>query len=538
MLVYQHERLRRPRGHACFGVVNIFETGLLDKPCRRYFDTSVIGRPAWHSWIIGLQLRKCALIDDRVGEERAIVGDLGRVGQLGRTDGDNGVADHARRRIGDVMLTKVLLDRAVKRRRRVTMQQMQSHGSDKETPAIGSLKPACAIAKPAVHSLNIDELFCLCVVGLDADQRVGDLLAVGPDILNRRGSGGTRNKAERFDTSHAFLGDTSNDAIPVLAGPNCDVIVLVVFLLLLKPHNFINDYQAREALIPPDNIAAAANHNRRQLPLGRPFQRFTQLISIRYLCQIGRGATKTHRRMQLKRHTLQDIHGFSIAFGDRRRFGRQELRNPICKTGRPGLACLPRRRYYKIMSEKQQEQPFKQLGDRLKTLRQKLHESVAEVSGAVEIDEPTLHRIEQGHERPAEDILMLLISHFGMQDDEAAGLWQLAGYDQEKFDRNNRSDSSNEDGSGNRSAVLVMAVDPRIIYSDGVQVTASNNGVIVSFSQGNGTPGVLTTAKIGMSREQAYAVIRTLQDALTRSEPRQLPADSQSKPQDNQTSDK
>jgi transcriptional regulator with XRE-family HTH domain len=189
------------------------------------------------------------------------------------------------------------------------------------------------------------------------------------------------------------------------------------------------------------------------------------------------------------------------------------------------------------MSEKQQEQPFKQLGDRLKTLRQKLHESVAEVSGAVEIDEPTLHRIEQGHERPAEDILMLLISHFGMQDDEAAGLWRLAGYDQEKFDRNNRSDSGNEDGSGSRSAVLVMAVDPRIIYSDGVQVTASNNGVIVSFSQGNGTPGVLTTAKIGMSREQAYAVIRTLQDALTRSEPRQLPSESQ-KSQDDQTSGK
>lgn len=174
------------------------------------------------------------------------------------------------------------------------------------------------------------------------------------------------------------------------------------------------------------------------------------------------------------------------------------------------------------MNKKQQEQPYKQLGDRLRTIRQKLHESVAEVSGAVEIDEPALERIEQGRERPAEDILLLLINHFGMREDEAASLWQLAGYDQPRSNRDHDHDASEE--TNNRSAILVMAVDPRIIYSDGVQVTASNNGVTISFSQSSGTPNALTTAKIGMSREQAYAVIRTLQDALTRSEPRQLPS--------------
>lgn len=169
------------------------------------------------------------------------------------------------------------------------------------------------------------------------------------------------------------------------------------------------------------------------------------------------------------------------------------------------------------MSEKQQEQPFKKLGDKLKTIRQKLHESVSEVSGAVEIDEKTLHRIEQGHERPAEDILMLLINHFGMREDEAASLWQLAGYEPP------RTESDDDNNQQSRSAILVMAVDPRVIYTDGVQVSASRNGVVVSFSQSNGPSGMLTTAKVGMSREQAYAVVRTLQDALSRSEPQQLP---------------
>ncbi len=169
------------------------------------------------------------------------------------------------------------------------------------------------------------------------------------------------------------------------------------------------------------------------------------------------------------------------------------------------------------MNEKKQDLPFKKLGDRLKTIRQKMHESVAEVSGAVEIDEPMLQRIEQGAERPSEDILMLLISHFGMHDDEAAGLWQLAGYDQPRA-----HDHDSDDTNNGKATILVMAVDPRVIYSDGVQVTANNNGVVISFSQNNGNQNPLTTAKIGMSREQAQGVVRALQDAMVHSEPKQL----------------
>src|SRR5690349_21373032 len=183
------------------------------------------------------------------------------------------------------------------------------------------------------------------------------------------------------------------------------------------------------------------------------------------------------------------------------------------------------------MSEQQQEQPFKVLGEKLKTIRQKLHESVAEVSGAVEIDEQSLLKIEQGKERPSEDVLMLLISHFGMQDDDAANLWQLAGYDEpHDHDRN----PSHPENNQNRTMVMIMAVDPRVIYSDGAQVTANANGVILGFSQGVGTPSAITTAKIGMSREQAYALMNTLARTLEASSPRQLPS---SKPADSHKDD-
>ncbi|HSW66280.1 MAG TPA: helix-turn-helix transcriptional regulator [Bacillota bacterium] len=176
--------------------------------------------------------------------------------------------------------------------------------------------------------------------------------------------------------------------------------------------------------------------------------------------------------------------------------------------------------------------PFKTLGQKLKVIREKLHESVAEVSGAVEIDEQHLKRIEQGQERPSQDVLMLLISHFGMQDDDAANLWQLAGYDRPEDDD---QDSNNNDSSQSRTMVMIMAVDPRIIYSDGVQVTANSAGVVLNFSQGVGTPHALTTARIGMSRDQAYGLLHTLQQTLERSKPKQLPNPSDKK-QDNQSS--
>ncbi len=175
------------------------------------------------------------------------------------------------------------------------------------------------------------------------------------------------------------------------------------------------------------------------------------------------------------------------------------------------------------MSEESKKQPFKTLGDKLKTIRQKLHESVAEVSGAVEIDEHMLLKIEQGQERPTEDILLLLINHFGMQDDEAAVLWDLAGYD----DPHDHDDQDPSSPQQNRTMVMIMAVDPRVIYSDSAQVTANTNGVIIGFSQGVGTPHAITTAKVGMSREQAYKLLRTLERTLEASKPRQLP-----KPQD------
>ena len=169
----------------------------------------------------------------------------------------------------------------------------------------------------------------------------------------------------------------------------------------------------------------------------------------------------------------------------------------------------------------QQHEPFKQLGSRLRLIRQKLHETVSEVSGAVEIDELALQRIEQGDERPSEDILLLLINHFGMHEDEASGLWQLAGYDRPS--ERMRDSYGAHDGANGRSTILLVAVDPRAIYSDKASVNANEGGLVVTFyQQANIGPKSLPAACVGMSREQAKKLIFALQLGLDKSDPKML----------------
>ncbi|HEY4160440.1 MAG TPA: helix-turn-helix domain-containing protein [Candidatus Saccharimonadales bacterium] len=154
--------------------------------------------------------------------------------------------------------------------------------------------------------------------------------------------------------------------------------------------------------------------------------------------------------------------------------------------------------------------PYETLGSQLRRLRERNRESVAEVSGAVEIDETELSKIESGTERPSEDILLLLISHFAVEDDKAAELWQLAGYDRE--DEPERDPAPN---ARQQAQTLMVMIDPRVMYSDSVEVVTNSKGVVLNFSQNAGQNGQpLTISRIGMSHEQAKMVMGVLHQAL------------------------
>lgn len=184
------------------------------------------------------------------------------------------------------------------------------------------------------------------------------------------------------------------------------------------------------------------------------------------------------------------------------------------------------------MSE-QKESPFRTLGRQLKALRNRASESIAEASGAVEIDVEALANFELGKSRPSEDVLLLLISHFGAKDDEAVRLWEMAGYGLDKIPVTHNA---------NEEIQVIQATmqlpEPRILFTDIVDVTVNNYGVVMSFMQG-ATPNTkpVSVAKVGMSREHAKSVLQILKATIDQTEQtiKNLP---QASPSDTKTESK
>lgn len=167
--------------------------------------------------------------------------------------------------------------------------------------------------------------------------------------------------------------------------------------------------------------------------------------------------------------------------------------------------------------ETNNKKPYRSFGEVLKRLRAKALKTPAEVSGAVEIDEDRLSLYESGEQRPTEDILLLLIQHFALKEEQADELWKLAGYsgqpDEEKFFMND------DQGNPQQITVGITAQDARIVYTDMIQVMVNNFGVIVNFMQGAGPSNQpLAVSRVGMSKEHAKSVIQVLQRTLDEAE--------------------
>lgn len=154
--------------------------------------------------------------------------------------------------------------------------------------------------------------------------------------------------------------------------------------------------------------------------------------------------------------------------------------------------------------------PLGQLGERLKQLRETRQESVAEVSGAVEIEIEMLERIERGEECPSEDILSLLINHFSLHEHEAVQLWEWAGFNRNGGGLDNLNDLAS------KAALVLIAIDARVMYSDDMTLTNSKSGVVLNFMQSGPQGQPVPVSRVGMSYEQAETVLNALQQALLR----------------------
>lgn len=171
-------------------------------------------------------------------------------------------------------------------------------------------------------------------------------------------------------------------------------------------------------------------------------------------------------------------------------------------------------------------------------MRQKRQESLAEVSGAVEIEVDSLTAIEQGSKRPSEDILLLLISYFGIKDEEATSLWETAGYDKRHMHPHAYDDTAT---GSQQPGMMVLPIDVRVVYTDMAHVMVNDFGVVMNFLQTAGPNNQpLAVSRVGMSHEHAKSILELLQRTLAEAEQKSLPPPStkKSKDSDIQKSDK
>lgn len=165
------------------------------------------------------------------------------------------------------------------------------------------------------------------------------------------------------------------------------------------------------------------------------------------------------------------------------------------------------------MSEQSpKKNPHYLLGYKIRNIREKNKETIEQVAGAVEIDKDLLVKFESGLKLPDEDILLLLISHFDLKNDEAKKVWQLAGYE-------SLVDNFNPelvDAPTQLPTIVIVPFDNKIIYSDLVQVSSNNYGLVLNFMQAsldkNSKPQFVS--RIGVSKEHATDIVKMLSEAL------------------------
>lgn len=165
--------------------------------------------------------------------------------------------------------------------------------------------------------------------------------------------------------------------------------------------------------------------------------------------------------------------------------------------------------------------PYQALGSKIKYLREQWNQSLSEVSGTLEIEEQMLKAIEDGKTLPHDELLDMLISHFLLTDEQAQELRQMV--DSEKQFGIEALGSGLEDALMKQIAIL-MPADNKVVYTDGMQATVNDNGVILQFMQQQKPGGQqVPISRVGMSREHAERIIKVLQDTLQEHDKNQRP---------------
>jgi DNA-binding XRE family transcriptional regulator len=161
------------------------------------------------------------------------------------------------------------------------------------------------------------------------------------------------------------------------------------------------------------------------------------------------------------------------------------------------------------MNANNRSDKFEAFGARLKFLREQWQQSVRDVCNTLEIDEKTLNALEAGKALPSPEILDMLISHFLLTEDQAQDLRELL-----EDQRDEEGLAGNIEDILSKQLVMLLPVDNRVVYTDSMQATVNESGVILQFMQQAGNGQNVPISRVGMSRQHAERVVKVIQETL------------------------
>ena len=161
---------------------------------------------------------------------------------------------------------------------------------------------------------------------------------------------------------------------------------------------------------------------------------------------------------------------------------------------------------------KNNEQPFKAFGAKIKHFREQWKQSLDEVSNTLEINEILLQEIESGKILPSDNLLNMMINHFLLTEEQSDELRQLANL------HDSQSPESLAGGIEDmvmKQIVMYMPLDQKVAYTDGMNVTVNRHGVVLQFTQTQESKiKPVVVSQVGMSREHAEKVVEVLSKTL------------------------
>ena len=116
------------------------------------------------------------------------------------------------------------------------MCEGEGDGNDKIAAAVGGVQNAMAIRKMKIGGVEGFEIASCDVIDFGGFESVGNVLAVGADILNGGGTGEARNLGEGFDASEIPFAGAGDNGVPIGAAKSIQHVGRVLPSAIL-PHS-------------------------------------------------------------------------------------------------------------------------------------------------------------------------------------------------------------------------------------------------------------------------------------------------------------